>query len=34
MAAVYEIIRQGKKDLHYIQKGCWGDLGYEPTVWY
>jgi prepilin-type N-terminal cleavage/methylation domain-containing protein/prepilin-type processing-associated H-X9-DG protein len=23
-----------KKDLHYIQKGCWGGLGYQPTVWY
>jgi prepilin-type N-terminal cleavage/methylation domain-containing protein/prepilin-type processing-associated H-X9-DG protein len=25
---------EGKKDLHYIQKGCWGDLGYTPSVWY
>ena len=24
----------GKMDLHYIQIGCWGELGYEPTVWY
>ena len=24
----------GKRDLHYIQKGCWGKLGYEPSVWY
>jgi len=24
----------GKMDLHYIQIGCWGGLGYEPTVWY
>jgi len=25
---------EGKKDLHFIQKGCWGGLGYTPTVWY
>jgi len=25
---------EGKMDLHYIQKGCWGGLGYTPTVWY
>ena len=25
---------EGKMDLHYIQKGCWGGLGYNPTVWY
>ena len=25
---------EGKMDLHYIQKGSWGGLGYEPTVWY
>lgn len=25
---------EGKKDLHYIQKGCWGDIGYNVTVWY
>jgi prepilin-type N-terminal cleavage/methylation domain-containing protein/prepilin-type processing-associated H-X9-DG protein len=24
----------GERDLHYIQKGCWGKLGYEPEVWY
>jgi prepilin-type processing-associated H-X9-DG protein len=24
----------GKMDLHFVQKGCWGGLGYEPTVWY
>jgi len=24
----------GKRDLHFIQKGCWGGLGYNPTVWY
>jgi prepilin-type N-terminal cleavage/methylation domain-containing protein/prepilin-type processing-associated H-X9-DG protein len=24
----------GKQDLHVIQKGCWGGLGYTPTVWY
>ena len=24
----------GKKDLHWLQKGCWGKLGYTPTVWY
>jgi len=24
---------EGKQDLHYIQKGCWGDLGYTPSVW-
>lgn len=24
---------EGKKDLHFIQKGCWGSLGYTPTVW-
>jgi len=24
----------GKRDLHYVQKGCWGGLGYTPTVWY
>lgn len=22
-----------KRDLHYVQKGCWGDLGYTPSVW-
>jgi len=26
---------EGKKDLHWIQKGCWGGLGYNPGgVWY
>jgi prepilin-type N-terminal cleavage/methylation domain-containing protein/prepilin-type processing-associated H-X9-DG protein len=25
---------EGKKDLHFIQKGCWGGLGYTPSVWY
>jgi len=25
---------EGKKDLHFVQKGCWGGLGYTPTVWY
>ena len=25
---------EGMKDLHYIQKGTWGGLGYTPTVWY
>lgn len=25
---------EGKKDLHFAQKGCWGGLGYNPTVWY
>ena len=25
---------EGKMDLHYVQRGCWGELGYEPTVWY
>ena len=25
---------EGKRDLHYVQRGCWGGLGYEPTVWY
>jgi prepilin-type N-terminal cleavage/methylation domain-containing protein/prepilin-type processing-associated H-X9-DG protein len=25
---------ESKKDLHYVQKGCWGDLGYTPSVWY
>jgi len=24
----------GERDLHYIQKGCWGELGYTPDVWY
>ncbi len=24
----------GKMDLQFVQKGCWGGLGYEPTVWY
>jgi hypothetical protein len=24
----------GKRDLHWLQKGCWGKLGYTPTVWY
>jgi len=24
----------GKRDLHWVQKGCWGGLGYTPTVWY
>ncbi len=24
----------GERDLHYIQKGCWGKLGYEPDVWF
>jgi hypothetical protein len=24
----------GKMDLYFVQKGCWGGLGYEPTVWY
>jgi prepilin-type N-terminal cleavage/methylation domain-containing protein/prepilin-type processing-associated H-X9-DG protein len=24
----------GEKDLHYIQKGCWGELGYKPNVWF
>ena len=24
----------GKKDVHYIQKGGWGDIGYNVTVWY
>jgi len=23
----------GKRDLHWIQKGCWGSLGYTPSVW-
>ena len=22
-----------KRDLHFIQKGCWGGLGYTPSVW-
>jgi prepilin-type N-terminal cleavage/methylation domain-containing protein/prepilin-type processing-associated H-X9-DG protein len=25
---------EGKKDLHFVQKYCWGGLGYTPTVWY
>ena len=25
---------EGKRDLQWIQKGCWGKLGYAPTVWY
>ena len=24
----------GKRDLHYIQNGCWGKLGYTPDFWY
>ena len=24
---------EGKKDLHWIQRGCWGGLGYTPDVW-
>jgi len=24
---------EGKKDLHYVQKGCWGSLGYTPSIW-
>ena len=24
----------GERDLHYIQKGCWGELGYKPDVWF
>jgi len=24
----------GKMDLQFVQKGCWGGLGYERTVWY
>ena len=23
----------GKRDLHWLQKGCWGSLGYTPSVW-
>jgi len=23
----------GRKDLHWLQKGCWGSLGYTPSVW-
>lgn len=25
---------EGKRDLHFVQRGCWGGLGYTPTVWY
>ena len=25
---------EGERDLHYIQKGCWGKLGYKPDVWF
>jgi len=25
---------EGKKDLHFVQKACWGGLGYTPSVWY
>ncbi len=24
---------QGHEDLIYIQKGCWGSLGYQPSIW-
>jgi prepilin-type N-terminal cleavage/methylation domain-containing protein/prepilin-type processing-associated H-X9-DG protein len=24
----------GKRDLHWVQKSCWGELGYTPSVWY
>jgi prepilin-type N-terminal cleavage/methylation domain-containing protein/prepilin-type processing-associated H-X9-DG protein len=23
----------GQRDLHWLQKGCWGGLGYTPDVW-
>ncbi len=24
---------EGKSDLHWLQKGCWGSLGYTPDQW-
>jgi prepilin-type N-terminal cleavage/methylation domain-containing protein/prepilin-type processing-associated H-X9-DG protein len=24
---------EGKSDLHWLQKGCWGSLGYTPDLW-
>lgn len=23
----------GRRDLHWLQRGCWGNLGYTPSVW-
>jgi len=25
---------EAQKDLHFVQRGCWGGLGYTPSVWY